>query len=205
MEIKYPVTGEDVAKMVGQWDIYMASKQLDMTSSKCVMGTGNFALDIIYQREYPEGYDTAKKRNPFVDKKIIEEPARREFAESMDIYRELADQTPDAYLPHLARVMGKLELYYHDMCQYDLEEQELEKAISIYRKLGDESSETYMPDLANMLGALAHNHLRTDKIEQAERDYLEAADIYRKLKMDANFLKNLKSELVKELKEKRRM
>lgn len=123
----------------------------------------------------------------------------------MDIYRELADRNPDAYLPHLARVMGKLALYYHDMCQYDLEEQELEKAISIYRKLGDESSETYMPDLANMLGALAHNHLRTDKIEQAERDYLEAADIYRKLKMDANFLKNLKSELVKELKEKRRM
>jgi sugar/nucleoside kinase (ribokinase family) len=44
-----------------------------LTSRKRVMGSGNFALDIIYQREYPEGYDTAKKRNPFVDKKIIEE------------------------------------------------------------------------------------------------------------------------------------
>ena len=40
---------------------------------KRIIGTGNFALDIIYQREYPEGFDTAKKRNPFVDKKIIEE------------------------------------------------------------------------------------------------------------------------------------
>ena len=40
---------------------------------KCILGTGNFALDIIYQREYPEGFDTAKKRNPFVDKKLIEE------------------------------------------------------------------------------------------------------------------------------------
>lgn len=42
-------------------------------TKKCILGTGNFALDIIYQREYPEGFDTAKKRNPFVDKKIIEE------------------------------------------------------------------------------------------------------------------------------------
>ena len=32
-----------------------------------MLGTGNFALDIIYQRKYPEGFDTAKKRNPFVD------------------------------------------------------------------------------------------------------------------------------------------
>ena len=42
-------------------------------TKKRILGTGNFALDIIFQREYPEGFDTAKKRNPFVDKKIIEE------------------------------------------------------------------------------------------------------------------------------------
>ena len=42
-------------------------------TKKYILGTGNFALDIIYQREYPEGFDTTKKRNPFVDKKIIEE------------------------------------------------------------------------------------------------------------------------------------
>lgn len=42
-------------------------------TKKRILGTGNFALDIIFQREYPEGFDTAKKRNPFVDKKLIEE------------------------------------------------------------------------------------------------------------------------------------
>lgn len=42
-------------------------------TKKRILGTGNFALDIIYQREYPEGFDTTKKRNPFVDKKLIEE------------------------------------------------------------------------------------------------------------------------------------
>ena len=40
---------------------------------KRILGTGNFALDIIYQREYPEGFDTARKRNPFVDKLVSEE------------------------------------------------------------------------------------------------------------------------------------
>ena len=35
-----------------------------------ILGTGNFALDAIYQREYPEGFDTARKRNPFVDKLV---------------------------------------------------------------------------------------------------------------------------------------
>ena len=42
-------------------------------TKKRILGTGNFALDIIYQREYPERFDTTKKRNPFVDKKLIEE------------------------------------------------------------------------------------------------------------------------------------
>ena len=44
-----------------------------MTTKKRVLGTGNFALDIIYQRQYPEGFDSAKKRNPFVDELILEE------------------------------------------------------------------------------------------------------------------------------------
>ena len=44
-----------------------------MSTKKRVLGTGNFALDIIYQRKYPEGFDPAKKRNPFVDELIIEE------------------------------------------------------------------------------------------------------------------------------------
>lgn len=35
-----------------------------------ILGTGNFALDSIYQREYPEGFDIARKRNPFVDKLV---------------------------------------------------------------------------------------------------------------------------------------
>ena len=39
-------------------------------TNKRIIGTGNFALDSIYQREYPEGFDTARKRNPFVDKLV---------------------------------------------------------------------------------------------------------------------------------------
>ena len=42
-------------------------------SKKSILGTGNFSLDAIYQREYPEGFDVAKKRNPFVDKLVSEE------------------------------------------------------------------------------------------------------------------------------------
>ena len=46
---------------------------MSMSDKKCVLGTGNIALDIIYQREYPEGFDPAKKRNPFKDNLIVEE------------------------------------------------------------------------------------------------------------------------------------
>lgn len=42
-------------------------------TDKRILGTGNFALDSIYQREYPQGFDTARKRNPFVDKLVSEE------------------------------------------------------------------------------------------------------------------------------------
>lgn len=44
-----------------------------MSNKKRVLGTGNIGLDIIYQREYPDGFDCAKKRNPFVDKLVVEE------------------------------------------------------------------------------------------------------------------------------------
>ena len=39
-------------------------------SKKSILGTGNFSLDAIYQREYPEGFDVNKKRNPFIDKLV---------------------------------------------------------------------------------------------------------------------------------------
>lgn len=42
-------------------------------TAKRILGTGNFSLDAIYQREYPEGFDIAKKRNPFVDRLVSEE------------------------------------------------------------------------------------------------------------------------------------
>lgn len=42
-------------------------------SKKSILGTGNFSLDTIYQRDYPDGFDTAKKRNPFVDRLVSEE------------------------------------------------------------------------------------------------------------------------------------
>lgn len=51
----------------------MKKKMNVMSSKKCVLGTGNIGLDIIYQREYTEGFDPSKKRNPFVDKLIAEE------------------------------------------------------------------------------------------------------------------------------------
>ncbi len=44
-----------------------------MSNRKRILGTGNIGLDIIYQREYPEDFDIAKKRNPSVDKLIAEE------------------------------------------------------------------------------------------------------------------------------------
>ena len=44
-----------------------------MRNIQRILGTGNIGLDIIFQREYPEGFDIAKKRNPFVDKLIAEE------------------------------------------------------------------------------------------------------------------------------------
>ena len=51
----------------------LISSLREQAAGKTCLGTGNFALDIIYQREYPEGFDCTKKRNPFNDKLIMEE------------------------------------------------------------------------------------------------------------------------------------
>lgn len=42
-------------------------------SNKRILGTGNIGLDIIWQRDYTEGFDPSKARNPFVDRLIVEE------------------------------------------------------------------------------------------------------------------------------------
>lgn len=44
-----------------------------MSNNKRVLGTGNIGLDIIYQREYTEGFDPSRNRNPFIDRLIAEE------------------------------------------------------------------------------------------------------------------------------------
>jgi hypothetical protein len=55
MEIKYPVTGEDVAKIVGQWDIYMAAKQLNILKELTpeTIAHGSFPVrELLYNSVY---------------------------------------------------------------------------------------------------------------------------------------------------------
>lgn len=55
MDIKYPITGEDVAKMVGQWDLYMTSKQQDILNELTpeTIANGSFPVrELLYNSVY---------------------------------------------------------------------------------------------------------------------------------------------------------
>lgn len=55
MDIKYPITGEDVAKMVGQWDLYMTSQQKEILNELTpeTIAHGRFPVrELLYNSVY---------------------------------------------------------------------------------------------------------------------------------------------------------
>ncbi|MBK7936626.1 MAG: hypothetical protein IPJ82_05840 [Lewinellaceae bacterium] len=107
--------------------------------------------------------------------------AEKAYSEATDIYRRLAQQNPDAFLPELAQSLHDLGSCYVDQEKAGDAEKVYVESVGIYRKLTDKNPEVFLPGLVRSLSRLAGFYLGTKKPESAEKAYTESINICRKL------------------------
>ena len=88
--------------------------------------------------------------------------ALRVTEEAMEVYRKLAQKTPDRYLPDLAMSLNNLGNCYSEQGDHDAALRVTEEAMQIRRKLAEKSPDRYLPDLARSLGVLGRVKMHSE-------------------------------------------
>ena len=83
--------------------------------------------------------------------------AREEYAEALQIRRELALENPDTYRPGVAMTLNNLGVLDRDQGRMEEARNEHAEALQTYRELAQKNPETYRPDVATTLNNLG-NH-----------------------------------------------
>lgn len=109
------------------------------------------------------------------------EAALNEYEEALQIYRALAEVSPNTYLPDVADTLNNLGVLHRNQNDYEAALKEFEEALQIRRALGEVNSDSYLPFLATILNNLAVVHNYQEEYEKALKEYEEALKIYRSL------------------------
>ena len=84
------------------------------------------------------------------------EAARKGFEEALKIYRDLAKNNPDTYLPDVARTLNNLAVLDGDQNRLEEARKGLEEALDIYERFGERNPERFQSDVARV-----KRHLQT--------------------------------------------
>ncbi|MBP6812036.1 MAG: tetratricopeptide repeat protein [Saprospiraceae bacterium] len=103
------------------------------------------------------------------------------YEEALQIYRQLAQQNPQTYLPDVAMTLNNLANLYSDRNEFSQAQPLYEEALQIYRQLAQQNPQTYLPDVAMTLNNLAILYKARNEFSQAQPLYEEALQIYRQL------------------------
>jgi tetratricopeptide (TPR) repeat protein len=125
------------------------------------------------------------------------EEALQTTDEAVGIYRQLAAQRPDAFLPDLASSLNNLGNMLSDLGRREEALQATDEAVRIRRQLAAQRPDVFLPDLASSLGNLGNRLSALGRREEALQATDETFGIYRQLaaqRPDA-FLPDLASSL----------
>ena len=103
------------------------------------------------------------------------------YVEALQIYRQLAESNPDAYMPRVAMTLNNLANLQSDLGRYVEAEKNYVEALRIRRQLAESNPDAYMPDVALTLNNLANLQSDLGRYVEAEENYVEALQIYRQL------------------------
>ncbi len=109
------------------------------------------------------------------------EEAESAYKEALEIYKELAEKSPDAYLPDVAMTQNNLGVLYGDLGRFEEAESAYKEALEIRKELAEKSPDAYLPDLAQTQNNLGNLYRNLGRFADAERAYLEALEIYKEL------------------------
>ena len=107
--------------------------------------------------------------------------AREHDEEALNIYRRLAQQNPDVYLPYLAVTLNNLAAV--DRLQLNLDDAriEYEQSLQINRQLAEHDPAKYLPNVAMVLNEYALVEADRNRPDAARAHYEEALKINRQL------------------------
>ena len=109
------------------------------------------------------------------------EAARDAIQKAVVIYRQLADQRPDAFRPDLATSLNNLSVSLADLGDREAARDAIEEAVEIRRQIADQRPDAFRPDLASSLNNLSNRLADMGDREAARDAILEAVEIYRQL------------------------
>lgn len=80
--------------------------------------------------------------------------ASRASEEALQIFRDLAQKNPEAYLPDVATTLSNLGVLNRDQKQMEEARDELDETLQIRRELVQKNPEAYLPDVAETLNSI---------------------------------------------------
>jgi tetratricopeptide (TPR) repeat protein len=109
------------------------------------------------------------------------EEALANSAEAVRIRRQLAEERPDVFLPHLATSLNNLSIGLGDLGRNEEALANAEEAVRIRRKLAEKRPDVFRPQLAASLNTLANRLSDLGRREDALLNAEEAVGIYRQV------------------------
>ncbi len=70
------------------------------------------------------------------------------YKEALQIYRNLAKDNPQTYLPNVARTLNNLTVLQQATNEFTQASDNYQEALQIYRELAQHTPQTYLPDVA---------------------------------------------------------
>ncbi|HTV64028.1 MAG TPA: tetratricopeptide repeat protein [Bryocella sp.] len=107
--------------------------------------------------------------------------ARRHDEEALGIYRRLAQQNPEEYLPYLAAALNNVGAIDRLQGHLDQARGNFEESLSINRKLAEKNPAKYLPNVAMVLNEYALVDASQSNMDKARQSYEEALRIGREL------------------------
>ena len=103
------------------------------------------------------------------------------YKKTIDIYKRLVENNPQAYEPDLADSYNNLAILYSDTQRYDLAEELYKKSLDIYKILVQNNPQAYESDLADSYNNLAILYKNTQRYDLAEELHKKAIEIRKRL------------------------
>lgn len=109
------------------------------------------------------------------------EEAEKRYRQALDIFRQLAEHSPEYYLPNVAQTLNRLGSLHFVTDQTDEAEKEYNEALDILKTIPDNNRDVCMHIRAVILNNLSFLHSKTDRLNDAEKECNEALGILREL------------------------